>query len=212
MADLLDSAFSTNATTVDMGLGARTLLVMGEATALKANSLSLTCQQYAQGFTPAEGKASLLGGALVLDAPGCTRYRVEMPQGEPLLSLLVTTEGFDRAVMSDASNGISLQRRYLDSKGEAITTARLGDVITVELAVQASGEINNVVLLDLLPGGFEPMAFFIRAPGAFLVLAVLVAILNAVGIKNRSRKMVEGCDGCCANCTADCDKKEEAEQ
>ena len=63
-----------------------------------------------------------------------------------------------------------------------------------------------------LPGGFEPMAFFIRAPGAFLVLAVLVAILNAVGIKNRSKKMVEGCDGCCANCTADCDKKEEAEQ
>ena len=63
-----------------------------------------------------------------------------------------------------------------------------------------------------LPGGFEPMAFFIRAPGAFLVLAVLVAILNAVGIKNRSRKMVEGCDGYCANCTADCDKKEEAEQ
>ena len=59
--------------------------------------------------------------------------------------------------MSDASNGISLQRRYLDSKGEAITTARLGDVITVELAVQASGEINNVVLLDLLPGGFEPV-------------------------------------------------------
>ena len=45
-----------------------------------------------------------------------------------------------------------------------------------------------------------------------VVLAVLVAILNAVGIKNRSRKMVEGCDGCCANCTADCDKKEEAEQ
>lgn len=157
MAGLLDSAFSTNATTVDMGLGARTLLAMGEATALKADSLSLTCQQYAQGFTPAEGKASPLGGALVLDAPGCTRYRVEMPQGEPLLSLLVTTEGFDRAVMSDASNGISLQRRYLDSKGEAITTARLGDVITVELAIQASGEINNVVLLDLLPGGFEPV-------------------------------------------------------
>ena len=99
MADLLDSAFSTNATTVDMGLGARTLLAMGEATALKADSLSLTCQQYAQGFTPAEGKASPLGGALVLDAPGCTRYHVEMPQGEPLLSLLVTTEGFDRAVM-----------------------------------------------------------------------------------------------------------------
>lgn len=157
LADLLDSAFSTNATTVDMGLGARTLLAMGDATALKADSLRLTCQQYAQGFSPVETKAAPLGGALVLDAPGCTRYQVEMPQGEPLLSLLTTTEGFDRTPMTDASNGISLQRRYVNSKGEAVATAKLGDVITVELTVQASNEISNVVLVDLLPGGFEPV-------------------------------------------------------
>ena len=56
--------------------------------------------------------------------------------------------------------------------------------------------------------GEEPMAFFVRAPGAFLVLAVLVAIMNAVGIKNRANKMTEGCDGCCASCAAACDKKE----
>lgn len=157
LADLLDSSFSTAATTVDMGLGARTLLAMGEASALKADSLRLTCQQYAQGFSPVETKAAPLGGALVLDAPGCTRYQVEMPKGEPLLSLLTTTEGFDRTPMSDAANGISLQRRYLDSRGEAVSTAKLGDVITVELAVQASSEISNVVLVDLLPGGFEPV-------------------------------------------------------
>ena len=60
-----------------------------------------------------------------------------------------------------------------------------------------------------LPGGFEPIAFFVRAPGAFLVLAVLVAIMNAIGIKNRANKVVEGCDGCCANCgSSSCDKKE----
>ena len=56
--------------------------------------------------------------------------------------------------------------------------------------------------------GYEPMAFFIRAPGAFLALAVLVAIMNAVGIKNRANKMTEGCDGCCASCSSACDKKE----
>ncbi|QCC84883.1 alpha-2-macroglobulin family protein [Desulfovibrio desulfuricans] len=157
MDDLLDSAFSTDATTVDMGLAARTLLAMGDAAAVKTDSLRLTCQQYAQGFTPAEAPAQPLGGALVLDAPGCTRYRVEMPQGEPLLSLLTTTEGFDRTPMSESASGISLQRRYVDSRGEAVTTAKLGDVITVELAVQAASEISNVVLVDLLPGGFEPV-------------------------------------------------------
>ena len=56
--------------------------------------------------------------------------------------------------------------------------------------------------------GYEPMAFFVRAPGAFLVLAILVAIMNASGIKNRANKMTAGCDGCCASCSSSCDKKE----
>ncbi len=60
-----------------------------------------------------------------------------------------------------------------------------------------------------LPGNFEPIAFFVRAPGAFLVLAVVVAIMNAIGIKTRANKVVEGCDGCCAKCgSSSCDKKE----
>lgn len=60
-----------------------------------------------------------------------------------------------------------------------------------------------------LPGGFEPIAFFVRAPGAFLVLAVLVAIMNAIGIKTRANKLTEGCDGCCANCATGCDSAKE---
>lgn len=68
--------------------------------------------------------------------------------------------------------------------------------------------LGNGSIFDLEIPGYEPMAFFVRAPGAFLVLAVLVAIMNAVGIKNRANKMTEGCDGCCASCAAACDKKE----
>ncbi len=63
-----------------------------------------------------------------------------------------------------------------------------------------------------LPGNFQPIAFFVRAPGAFLVLAVLVAAMNALGIKNRSKKLVEGCDGCCATCATGCENKKEAAQ
>ena len=60
-----------------------------------------------------------------------------------------------------------------------------------------------------LPGNFEPIAFFVRAPGAFLVLAIVVAIMNAIGIKSRANKVVEGCDVCCASCASSgCDKKE----
>ena len=63
-----------------------------------------------------------------------------------------------------------------------------------------------------LNGVWEPVAIFVKAPGAFLILAFLVAIMNACHIKNRSDKLVEGgCDGHCAACGSPCpDKKEEA--
>ena len=60
-----------------------------------------------------------------------------------------------------------------------------------------------------LPEAFEPIAFFVRAPGAFLVLAVVVAIMNAIGIKTRANKITEGCDGCCASCASACSEKKE---
>jgi len=68
--------------------------------------------------------------------------------------------------------------------------------------------LGNGSIFGISIPGYEPMAFFVRAPGAFLVLAVLIAIMNAVGIKNRANKMTEGCDGCCASCSSACDKKE----
>lgn len=53
---------------------------------------------------------------------------------------------------------------------------------------------------QVMPAAYKPIAIFIKAPGAFLVLAVLVIILNALKVKNRANAMVQGCDGCCATC------------
>ena len=65
----------------------------------------------------------------------------------------------------------------------------------------------------VLPETVEPMGIFIQPPGAFLVIALFVVIMNAIGIKTRQRKLVEsGCDGCCGACSAACDKKEVAKQ
>ena len=54
--------------------------------------------------------------------------------------------------------------------------------------------------IRILPESFEPIGIFIKAPGAFLVLAIMIMVLNAIGVKNRSDELVNGCDGCCANC------------
>ena len=64
--------------------------------------------------------------------------------------------------------------------------------------------------MQVTPEAYNPVGIFVKAPGAFLVLAFLVAIMNAVGMKTRANKVVEGCDGCCAACSQSCtDKKEE---
>ena len=57
------------------------------------------------------------------------------------------------------------------------------------------------------------IGIFIQPPGAFLVIALFIMIMNAIGIKTRQRQLVEndGCDGCCATCAQKCeDAKEEA--
>lgn len=51
-----------------------------------------------------------------------------------------------------------------------------------------------------LPGAYEPVSIFVLAPGAFLVLALIIASLNAMKIKNNGNKKVEGCDGNCCSC------------
>lgn len=51
-----------------------------------------------------------------------------------------------------------------------------------------------------LPEIYEPVSIFVLAPGAFLVLAFIIAFLNAMNIENNSRKKVEGCDGGCGTC------------
>lgn len=59
-------------------------------------------------------------------------------------------------------------------------------------------------------GAYKPMTIFVKAPGAFLILAFLIAILNACHVKNRSDKLVEsGCDGHCAGCGCPCGEKKD---
>ena len=62
--------------------------------------------------------------------------------------------------------------------------------------------------VQLLPEG-AAIGLFVQPPGAFLVLAFIIAIMNAIGIKTRQRQLVEQpCDGRCAGCTSVCSKPE----
>lgn len=59
-----------------------------------------------------------------------------------------------------------------------------------------------------LPEIYEPVSIFVLAPGAFLVLALIIAFLNAMNIENNGNKKVEGCGRACGTCgkAQTCDK------
>lgn len=68
---------------------------------------------------------------------------------------------------------------------------------------------NGTILgMSVMPAGYQPVAIFTKAPGAFLVLGGLISVLNGLNIKNNSSKKVEGCDGDCCHCTAACSDTE----
>ena len=92
----------------------------------------------------------------------------------------------------------------------------LGMGIGFTLALTLAGLLREILGngtafgVQLLPESIQPIGLFIQPPGAFLVIAFIIAVMNAIGIKTRQRKLVEsGCDGMCANCTAACDKSGE---
>lgn len=55
--------------------------------------------------------------------------------------------------------------------------------------------------IRILPASVEPIAIFVKAPGAFLVIALIIAAMNAFHIANHASDLVQGCDGCCSHCS-----------
>ena len=54
--------------------------------------------------------------------------------------------------------------------------------------------------IPIMPDSYEPVSIFVQAPGAFLVLACLVAIQNEVRIRNKNKNG----DNKNISCTSDC--------
>lgn len=58
----------------------------------------------------------------------------------------------------------------------------------------------TILGMKIMPSGYVPVSIFVRAPGAFIVLGTLIAILNGLNIQHNGNKKVEGCDGECCSC------------
>ncbi|MGZ3236794.1 MAG: alpha-2-macroglobulin family protein, partial [Burkholderiaceae bacterium] len=72
----------------------------------------------------------------------------------------VAETGFDKAApKAELRNGMEVLREFVDRDGKPITSIKVGDEITVRLKFRATNRnyIPSVALVDLMPGGFEPV-------------------------------------------------------
>jgi alpha-2-macroglobulin len=70
----------------------------------------------------------------------------------------ITESGFDQTtITAPMSEGLEVSREYQNKAKEPVTTAKLGEELTVVVRVRSTDEQNldNVAIEDLLPGGFE---------------------------------------------------------
>ena len=71
---------------------------------------------------------------------------------------VLNQSGFDRNLPDkEIKQEIEVFREYQDASGKAVTSVKLGDEVEVRLSIRALGKhsLQNVAIVDLLPGGFE---------------------------------------------------------
>lgn len=84
----------------------------------------------------------------------------------------VSESGYDTALPDrEIKDGLEVSRDYTDASGRAVDTVGLGEELLVRVKIRATGRQpwENVAIVDLLPGGFEPVLEIpvdSQAPGA----------------------------------------------
>lgn len=67
--------------------------------------------------------------------------------------------GFDKQPVAAFSHGLEVSRDYLDLKGQPLKGLKVGEEFLVRLRLRATSfeQLEQVVVIDLLPGGVEPV-------------------------------------------------------
>jgi len=113
----------------------------------------------AQGQVQALTLGELQPLARALVPQGSARVRLSNGGALPLFYAW-SESGFERGVPDKpAGQGMEIVHEVLNDKGQVITEAQLGDEVTVRIRVRSldRNQIPQVALVDLLPGGLEPV-------------------------------------------------------
>lgn len=92
-------------------------------------------------------------------AAGAQRLRL-VNDGDNAAWYGVAQTGFDRKPSAETrKDGLEITRTYTDTKGKAIDSVATGDEIDVHVRIRSTKNdpVDNIAIVDLLPGGFEPV-------------------------------------------------------
>ncbi|MDB5320668.1 MAG: alpha-2-macroglobulin domain protein, partial [Phycisphaerales bacterium] len=121
----------------------------------------------AKTYEPYDRAELLLDGIPMVAGTGAVAWNVQPLQrhflgkitGPPATRgyLTWTRSGVPLAIPPNEDHGIKVRRRYLDEHGKPLQSNKLqsGDLVLVELTVEASAAQRNLVIEDLLPAGLE---------------------------------------------------------
>ena len=160
MSDALERAFRPTASTTAMALTSRALLggMPEPGQDNGGREADIKCLEYAKD----SGGSSLTvsrnaKGMDMLSAPSCRRFAVSAPSASSNMLWHLRVTGYDRGPAQSHANGMEVKRRYLNTQGVEVQEVKEGDILTVEISVRSDQPLNNVAVVDLLPGCFEPM-------------------------------------------------------
>jgi len=120
------------------------------------------------GISDASGDAlKILAEAAVFSrtqvANSVDQLQIDGSNGTDIYYVLSQT-GFDKTPPIEATaNGLEIYREYLNDQNKQVSTAQIGEELTVRLRVRSTGITrSNVAVVDLLPGGFEILTESVR--------------------------------------------------
>ena len=105
--------------------------------------------------------STLQGNLLQSGSWSAAATKLRFVNGSSLPAWRVSSQtGYDRGVPDKAiKNGLEIVRDYTDTNGKPLDKITLGEEIEVHVKIRATGDegVGNVAIVDLLPGGFEPV-------------------------------------------------------
>ncbi|WP_199026703.1 alpha-2-macroglobulin [Ralstonia sp. ASV6] len=140
---------------------AMTILALDAYASQNASGLDKLAIEEVRPDGSAKDVSSVQGSVMRSGSWSAAASQLRFVNGSSLPAWQITSQsGYDRTASTQAiKNGLEIIREYTDVSGKPLDKITLGQEIDVHLKIRAtaSKSIGNVAVVDLLPGGFDPV-------------------------------------------------------